>query len=64
MVDLLHGITLFFILATIASNAYCLNLIKKDKIAKAYRFDALAARVVIVAYLILNGWFIWKAANA
>lgn len=64
LVDLLHGITLFFILATIASNAYCLNLIKKDKIAKAYRFDALAARVVIVAYLILNGWFIWKAANA
>jgi hypothetical protein len=64
LVDLLHGITLFFILATIASNAYCLNLIKKDKVDRAYRFDAIAARVVIVAYLLLNAWFIWKAANA
>ena len=64
LVDMLHGITLFFILATIASNAYSLNLIKKDKVASAYRFDTIAARVVIVMYVLLNGWFIWKASNA
>src|SRR5215204_2240540 len=38
LVDLLHGITLFFILATIAANAYSLNLIKKNKVPKAYKF--------------------------
>jgi len=62
-VDLLHGITLFFILATIAANAYSLNLIKKDKVAKAYRFDTIASRIVLIAYILLNGWFIWKASR-
>lgn len=64
LVDLLHGITLFFILATIASNAYSLNLIKKDRVDKAYRFDTIASRLVIFVYVLLNVWFIWKAANA
>lgn len=63
LVDLLHGLTLFFILATIAANAYSLNLIKKDKVAKAYKFDILASRIVLVAYVILNVWFIWKASR-
>lgn len=64
LVDLLHGITLFFILATIASNAYSLNLIKKGRVDKAYRFDTMAARLVLIVYVLLNAWFIWKAANA
>lgn len=63
LVDLLHGLTLFFILATIAANAYSLNLIKKDKTAKAYKFDILASRIVLVAYVMLNIWFIWKASK-
>jgi len=63
LVDLLHGITLFFILATIAANAYSLNLIKKDKVAKAYRFDTIASRVVLIVYVFLNIWFIWKASR-
>ena len=63
LVDLLHGLTLFFILATIAANAYSLNLIKKDKVEKAYKFDTLASRVVLVVYVLLNVWFIWKASR-
>ena len=63
LVDLLHGITLFFIFTTIAANAYSLNLIKKDKAAKAYRFDMTAAWVVLILYIILNIWFIWEASN-
>ena len=63
LVDMLHGLTLFFILAIIAANAYSLNLIKQDKVAKAYRFDKLASRVVLISYLLLNGWFIWNASR-
>ena len=63
LVDTLHGITLFFILATIASNAYSLNLIKKNKVAKAYKFDGTAARVVLILYVLLNVWFIWNASK-
>ena len=63
LVDTLHGITLFFILATIASNAYSLNLIKKDKVAKAYKFDRTAARAVLILYILLNVWFIWNASK-
>ncbi|HET6767483.1 MAG TPA: hypothetical protein VFH08_08790 [Chitinophagaceae bacterium] len=63
LVDLLHGLTLFFIFATIAANAYSLNLIKKDKVAKAYKFDILASRIVLVVYVLLNIWFIWKASK-
>ena len=61
LVDMLHGLTLFFILATIAANAYSLNLIKKDKAARGYKIDRLASRIVLVAYVILNVWFIFRA---
>ena len=63
LVDLLHGVTLFFIFTTIAANAYSLNLIKKDKIAKAYKFDIAASLIVLVLYIILNVWFIWQASK-
>jgi hypothetical protein len=62
LVDLLHGVTLFFIFATIAANAYSLNLIKKNKVAKAYKFDITASLVVLVLYIILNILFIWEAS--
>jgi len=63
LVDTLHGITLFFILATIAANAYSLRLIKRDKAAKAYKFDNLIAQLILLAYILLNAWFIWQAKN-
>jgi hypothetical protein len=63
LVDTLHGITLFFILATIAANAYSLRLIKKNKTVKAYKFDNLIAQLVLVTYILLNAWFIWQAKN-
>ena len=63
LVDLLHGITLFFIFTTIAANAYSLNLIKKNKAAKAYKFDMAASMIVLILYIILNVWFIWQASK-
>ena len=63
LVDLLHGVTLFFIFTTIAANAYSLNLIKKNKAAKAYKFDVAASMIVLILYIILNVWFIWQASE-
>lgn len=61
LVDTLHGITLFFILAIIAANSYSLHLIKKNKSAQSVRFDHRAAIVSLAVYLLLNIWFILKA---
>lgn len=61
LVDLLHGITLFFIFTVIAANAYSLKLVKSNKAAKAYRFDIIAAQVLLIAYIFLNVWLISKA---
>jgi hypothetical protein len=63
LVDTLHGITLFFILMIIAANAYSLRLIKQNKIPKSIRFDNVTAMIVIVSYVLLNAWFIWKAVK-
>jgi hypothetical protein len=64
LVDTLHGITLFFILGVIALNAWSLRLVKKDKIAKAQRFDRKMAWISLAIYFILNAWFILKASKA
>jgi hypothetical protein len=61
LVDTLHGVTLFFILVVIAANSYSLHLIKKDKTPHATRFDKKMAIAVLIAYLLLNVWFIWRA---
>lgn len=61
LVDLLHGITLFFILAVIAANAYSLRLVKRNKIAKAIKFDNITAQIILGVYLILNIYFIVQA---
>lgn len=61
LVDTLHGITLFFILAIIAANSYSLHLIKKERVAQSVRFDKMAAIVSLALYLLLNIWFIWRA---
>jgi hypothetical protein len=61
LVDTLHGITLFFILLIISSTTYSLLLVKKNKLKQASRFDMTMAQVVLVAYIVLNLYFISKA---
>jgi hypothetical protein len=62
LVDMLHGITLLFILGTIVANTYALRLIKKDRIPQAVKFDNRAAIVMLSIYILLNLWFIWRAS--
>jgi hypothetical protein len=61
LVDTLHGITLAFIFSVIAATAYSLNLVKKNQLKKAYRFDMIIAQVLLFIYLILNFYFIAQA---
>jgi len=61
LVDTLHGITLAFIFTVIAATAYSLNLVKKNQLKKAYRFDMIVAQVLLLIYLILNFYFIAQA---
>src|SRR6266496_1909625 len=61
LVDMLHGITLFFIFVIITSTAYSLRLVKQNKIRKAERFDLVMAQVLLVVYVILNIYFIVQA---
>lgn len=61
LVDTLHGITLLFILTIIISTSYTLILIKQEKLEKAKKFDFISAQVLLVAYLVLNGYFIYIA---
>lgn len=63
LVDTLHGITLFFILAVVAVNTYSLRLIKRNKVGQAIQFDNRAAMISFLVYLLLNIWFIWRAKN-
>lgn len=61
LVDALHGITLFFILLVVASSVVSLQLVKKNRLQKAYRFDLVMAQVVLVLYLGLNIYLISRA---
>jgi len=61
LVDTLHGITLFVIIAVITCTAYSLKLVKQNKAEKAHKFDMLAAQIILVTYVILNIWFISRA---
>ena len=63
LVDTLHGLTLFFIFAIITATTYSLLLVKQNKVRKAFKFDMIAAQVVLVAYLLLNIYFISKAIS-
>jgi hypothetical protein len=63
LVDLLHGITLFFILVVVAVNSYSLRLIKTNRIQQSIRFDNIMSVVTLVVYILLNIWFIWRAKN-
>jgi hypothetical protein len=64
LVDTLHGMTLFFILATITCTAISLKLVKQDKLQRAKRFDHITAFVLLSVYTVLNIYFIVKAQSA
>jgi hypothetical protein len=61
LVDTLHGLTLLFILCTIAATAYSLTMVKKGKQVK--RFDMIIAQVLLGAYAIANIYFIANASG-
>jgi len=61
LVDTLHGLTLLFILLTIAATAYSLTMVKKGKQVK--RFDMRIAQVLFAAYVISNLYFILSATG-
>lgn len=63
LVDTLHGLTLFCILAVIVANVVSLKLVKKNKHAKADRFDMLFGKWLMCAYILLNLYFIWQASK-
>lgn len=64
LVDILHGLTLFFIFLVVTASAWALHMVKKNKLAEANRFDMITAQVLLVLYIILNAWFISKATGA
>ena len=64
LVDTLHGLTLFFILAVIAATAYSMMLVKRNETKKAQRFDMIIAQVILLLYLVLNIYFISLATTA
>jgi len=63
LVDMLHGITLMFILVTIICTSYSLILVKRDKFDQAKKFDITCSKVILGVYILLNAWFIWQATR-
>ncbi|WP_345076858.1 hypothetical protein [Nemorincola caseinilytica] len=63
LVDTLHGITLFFIFIVMMCNSYTLRMVKQERPSRARRFDRVSAAVVLVCYLLLNGYFIYNATR-
>jgi hypothetical protein len=61
LVDSLHGLTLAVIFIVVASTAYCLKLVNKDKLAEVKRFDHIMAWLVGIIYLVANIILIYKA---
>ena len=61
LVDTLHGITLFFILMIMIANAYVLKQSKLGKREEARKFDVICSIVVMTAYIVVNGYFIYMA---
>ncbi|WP_169927095.1 ligand-gated ion channel [Mucilaginibacter auburnensis] len=63
LVDMLHGITLLFILTVIMSTSYSLILIKRNKDEQAKKFDLVAAQVLLACYVLINAWLIYSASR-
>lgn len=61
LVDLLHGITLFFIFIVITFSVYSLKLVKENKLKQANRFDMFAAVFFLIVYVLFNFYLIQQA---
>jgi hypothetical protein len=64
LVDMLHGITLFYVFLVILCSVHTLRLIKADKQARAERFNTIAGNTSLAVYVILNALLIYGAYNA
>ena len=63
LVDMLHGLTLFFIFCVVAATAYSLRLVKQNKVNEARKFDRTIAQVLLLIYIVLNVYFISRATS-
>lgn len=63
LVDLLHDFTLFFILVIVVANAYSLETFKNHGLSRSDKFDRRFAWILMMIYVLLNGWFIWRASH-
>jgi hypothetical protein len=63
LVDTLHGLTLFFIIAVVAATSISLRIVKKDKLRIANRFDMIVGQSLLIIYVILNVYFIMQARS-
>jgi len=61
LVDLLHGLTLFFIVIVIVCNVISLRLIKAEKMDRAIRFNRITSTGLLISYISLNLFFVIKA---
>ena len=63
LVDTLHGITMIFVLLVVITSIYALKLTKSGQEKKANRFDLIMAQVLLVAYILVNVYCIYRAVN-
>lgn len=63
LVDTLHGLTLFSILAVIVENAWALRLVKQGKHKASVKLDMYFGNALLAFYTLLNIWFIWQASR-
>ena len=63
LVDTLHGLTLLFVFAVVASSVRSLKLNKQGKIKEADRFDRTSAFILLLTYIILNILFVGIACK-
>ncbi|MDQ3046624.1 MAG: hypothetical protein M3R27_03680 [Bacteroidota bacterium] len=61
LVDILHIITLFFILGVVASTAFTLKLMKQKKLYLAKKYNNITSWIMLLAYVLSNAYFIWEA---
>jgi hypothetical protein len=54
LVDMLHTITMFFVLLIISLNIVSIRYINNNHIVKAMKFDLLSSKLVLALYLIIN----------
>ncbi|MFN8289687.1 MAG: hypothetical protein U0U70_05500 [Chitinophagaceae bacterium] len=63
LVDTLHGLTLFSILAVIVENAWALRLVKQGKHKASVKLDMYFGNALLAFYTLVNIYFIWQASR-